>query len=235
MEQKMNKNENVILKPIHALFWLWIPVAFLLLQFCLEVSFSTETLSAMHSENGPHETVQFILLLAAFITALATLLKINWKTSKWLGLWVALAAICCLYVGGEEVSWGQHFLNWSTPEYWAAINDQNETNLHNTSSWLDQKPRLILLIGVVIGGLVIPALRKSRPGLLPEKFAVIYPPASFGVMAAITLAIHIIDKASLGIFARGSEVVELYLYYFVLMYVIVLHQRIVRQEFRRQL
>ena len=179
----------------HPCFWLWIPCVFLAVQLGLEASFSTDTLSAMHSENGPHETAQFVLLLAALIAALAVMLKINWRTHPWLGVWVALAAVCCLYVGGEEVSWGQHFLNWTTPEYWAAINDQNETNLHNTSSWLDQKPRLILLIGVVTGGVIIPFLRKKKPGLLPEKYAVIYPPAVFGVMAIMTLVVHIVDRA----------------------------------------
>ncbi len=208
------------------ILWLWVPLVFLAVQFALEMSFSTETLSAMHSENGPHESVQSVLMLAAFAIALMTMIKINWRRQAWLGLWMALAAICCLYVGGEEVSWGQHFLNWTTPEYWAAINDQNETNLHNTSSWLDQKPRLILLTGVVTGGLIIPLLRKKRPGLLPEKYAVIYPPASFGVMAVMTLVVHMLDKADIGVFVRGSEVVELYLYYFVLMYVIILRRRV---------
>lgn len=209
------------------ILWLWVPLIFLAVQFGLEASFSTETLSAMHSENGPHETLQSFLMLAAFVTALMAMIKIDWRAQPWLGLWVGLAAVCCLYVGGEEVSWGQHFLNWSTPEYWAAINDQNETNLHNTSSWLDQKPRLILLIGVVTGGLIIPLLRKRQPGLLPEKYAVIYPPASFGVMAVMTLVVHLLDKADIGTFVRGSEVVELYLYYFVLMYMILLRRRIV--------
>src|SRR5690606_13691057 len=80
--------------------------------------------------------------------------------------WLALAALGCFYVAGEEISWGQHFLQWSTPEYWSALNDQQETNLHNVSSWLDQKPRALLEAGVVLGGIVAPALRALRPGLL---------------------------------------------------------------------
>ncbi len=41
-----------------------------------------------------------------------------------------------------------------------ALNDQGETNLHNMSSWLDQKPRTLLEIWVVIGGIVIPVREK---------------------------------------------------------------------------
>ena len=72
--------------------------------------------------------------------------------------------------GGGGDSWGQHFLGWESSEFWQDINDQSETNLHNTSSWLDQKPRLILEIGVMVGGIVIPLLIKFKKGLLPARF-----------------------------------------------------------------
>src|SRR3546814_4167282 len=54
-------------------------------------------------------------------------------------------------MAGEEASWGQHYAGWLTPDNWQALNDQGETNLHNTSSWLDQKPRTLLEIGVIVG------------------------------------------------------------------------------------
>jgi hypothetical protein len=34
-------------------------------------------------------------------------------------------------VAMEEISWGQTYLAWETPERWAAINSQQETTLHN--------------------------------------------------------------------------------------------------------
>ena len=43
-----------------------------------------------------------------------------------------IGALSCLYIAGEEMSWGQHFFHWNTPEYWAELNRQEETNLHNT-------------------------------------------------------------------------------------------------------
>ncbi|MCB9982820.1 MAG: hypothetical protein H6861_03965 [Rhodospirillales bacterium] len=51
------------------------------------------------------------------------------------------------------------------------MNDQNETNLHNISSRFDQKPRLILLVGVVVGGLIIPALQHFKSKRVPQIFA----------------------------------------------------------------
>lgn len=70
-----------------------------------------------------------------------------------------LVTIGCVYFAGEEISWGQHLLGWQTPEELKAINDQRETNLHNISSWLDQKPRFLLELFVLFGGVILSAWR----------------------------------------------------------------------------
>lgn len=62
----------------------------------------------------------------------------------------------CLFVAGEELSWGQHILGWGTPEFLAEINKQNETNLHNIlpiADFLDKYPRAILSIAITIYGI----------------------------------------------------------------------------------
>jgi len=211
--------------------WLYVPILFIFIQAWIELSFSSMVLAHMHSEEGVHETFQAIILAIALGYAFACISKINWKTQRLLGGWCALAALCCIYVLGEEISWGQHILEWSTPEYWQALNDQNETNLHNTSSWFDQKPRLLLLIGIVTGGLIIPALKKYKPSLLPEKFNIIYPPATLGITAALTVTVHLLGKVddalkNITIFERSSEVVEIYMFYFVMLYLVSLYRRI---------
>ena len=188
-------------------------------------------LAHIHSEEGVHETFQAIILAIALGYAIACLFKINWTPEKLIGGWCALAALCCFYVLGEEISWGQHILQWSTPEYWQALNDQNETNLHNTSSWFDQKPRLLLLIGIVTGGLIIPALKKYKSSLLPEKFNIIYPPATLSITAGLTITVHLLGKIddslkNITIFERSSEVVEIYMFYFVMLYLVALYRRI---------
>lgn len=205
------------------------------LQIPMEIFLSADVLALLHSEQGPHEFVEFVVLVIAFIVTLATLRRLDWKKDKWLAVWIALAAACCFYVAGEEVSWGQKFVQWSTPEFWANINDQNETNLHNTSSWLDQKPRLILLIGVIVGGLIIPLLKKFRAQWLPKKFEIIYPPAILSLTALMTLGIEITDKIDKALedvilFGRSSEVEELYLFYFVLLYLVILRRRILQNQ-----
>jgi len=211
-------------------WWLILPLAFLILQIVLEITLPPGLLAVMHTENAPHEIVPWVIIGGALAVALAALLKINPRKDKWLFAWVGIAALSCFYVMGEEISWGQHFLNWDTPEYWRNVNDQHETNLHNTSSWFDQKPRLILLIGIVMGGIIFPLLQKYKPGTLPEKFAIIYPPAFLMPTALLVLGPYLVEKIlaafDRGFFERVSEVQEIYMFYFVLLYMIVLRRRI---------
>jgi hypothetical protein len=41
------------------------------------------------------------------------------------------AALACLGIAGEEISWGQRLVGWTTPEALGGVNVQDETNLHN--------------------------------------------------------------------------------------------------------
>jgi hypothetical protein len=214
---------------LHPFCWLWLPVSFMGLQLVLEFTQPVDILTALHNEGGAHEIVQFVIIFAAFIVALVTAISRALKDRPFLRAWLVLAELCCLYVAGEEMSWGQHILHWSTPEYWAAINDQQETNFHNTSSWLDQKPRLILEIGVIVGGLLFPLLQKYKPSLLPSRFAVIYPAVNMWVIAALVLFMKFADKLAPDMFYRDSEVGEIYLFYFVLVYLLTLRRRILQQ------
>ena len=207
-------------------FWgLWLPVLALLAEIVFERQHTGAELEKLLSENGPVELCQWAVIFIALCVAALTLIRLNPKRDGWLFGWVLLAMLGCLYVAGEEVSWGQHFLNWDTPAYWQALNDQQETNLHNTSSWLDQKPRLILLIGILAGGIVFPLLQKYRPGKLPEKFSIIYPPAFLMPVAVLVILPSLLDKG-VDLFHRVSEVQEFYMFYFVLLYMVMLRRRI---------
>lgn len=203
-----------------------IPLLILCGQVLVEIFVPNSEKPAFHSEGGPHEAVEAFFLICAIPFAFYLCFKVK---NKWLKAWTALAAVCCVYVAGEELSWGQHIMGWDTPEYWAGINDQNETNLHNTSTWLDQKPRAVLEIGVLVGGIIIPALRKWKPEKLPVKFKDIYPDnlVVFTALCAllVKMTIEISEVLHVRVFWRGSEVMELYLYYFVLLYLIGLKNK----------
>ena len=210
--------------------WLVVPIAIFVAQIGIEMLVPQEYLADLHSEGGPHEILQFGFAFIALIYALICLRNIWPQKPPLLTAWVIFFCIGCTYIAGEEVSWGQHFFNWGTSEFWSEMNDQNETNLHNISSWLDQKPKLLLFLGTIVGGLIIPALQKFKLGLLPQQIKIIYPHAIMGVTAVCILLTKIIDKGQeaidMTIFTRASEVEEVYLFYFVLLYLVILHQRI---------
>jgi len=199
--------------------WIGVPVLLILIQLGIEVFLSGATKELLLQEGGPHETLQAVVMFLAFI--MATYLTARIK-GKWLKLWFGIAALASLYVAGEKVSWGQWIFYWDTPEHWAALNDQNETNLHNTSSWFDQKPQILLQIGVLVGGIIIPLLKIFNPAKLPEKFNAIYGDYQLLPTALIALSLKITDTLCdafhLKFFWRISEVLELYLFYFVALY-----------------
>lgn len=203
------------------------------LQVGIEIFADRDFQTWMVSENGPIETLQALILIVAIGVALSWFFVKSGKTVL-LNVWFALAALCCFYVAGEEVSWGQHIWNWSTPEYWAQVNDQQETNLHNTSSWLDQKPRLVLEIGIIFGGLIAPLLKRYNLLKLPENLDILMPSPKLAVIALLILVPKLVEKAfeffDIAIFSRISEVQEMYMFYFVLIYLIMLRKKIRAQK-----
>lgn len=76
--------------------------------------------------------------------------------APWLGWWVLMWTMASVYFAGEEISWGQWLFRWETPEILKKLNSQEETNLHNITPWLSQKPQSLVEILIFIGGLVLP-------------------------------------------------------------------------------
>ena len=189
------------------------------------------------SEFGLVESMQALLLFIAFIYV-GVIFYTTDNMSKKMHVWLFAGLIGCVYVFLEEISYGQHYLNWTTPEYWQGLNDQNETNIHNVSSWFDQKPRLLLEIGVIIGGIIVPWMRSiNREFSIMEKFDDFLPDNDLFITAIIAIiprvyerVIDLIRLDDWHLFVRTSEVQELYFYYFVLLYFIPLHWRLKSKE-----
>lgn len=121
-----------------------------------------DLIDAINTEGGFIEIATVLVLGIAIYQGLRTLGPVKNLQQPFLFSWIALNMAGATYFLGEEISWGQHFFNWSTGEWFAEHNDQGETNLHNISSWLDQKPRLLLLLWCVTGGLIVPLWYKAR-------------------------------------------------------------------------
>lgn len=218
---------------LSAWWWLALPVAVLAGLSVLGLSAPDVYRTYVDGEQGLLEMSQAALMLASTVLA-ARMLAWPAVRRRWpLFGWLALATIGAGYVTGEELSWGQHLLNWSTPEYWAAVNDQNETNLHNVSSWLDQKPRALLELGVIAGGIVLPLAALRYPSIRSARAGIVVPPLLCLPSAAIAEAVRLVERVAdwtgtkeMAVLIRPAEHQELYFYLFILFYLVVLSWRL---------
>lgn len=141
--------------------WLWLPVVVALFPYIMRL-IDVNTDGYVFGERGIIENFTFIVLFAAIVIGVMSFLKLNSFEFPVFKFWLMLLVLGCIYYAGEEVSWGQHWFGWGTPEGWMEVNDQGETNLHNTSALLDQVPRMLLTIAAVVGGVMIPVFFLMR-------------------------------------------------------------------------
>lgn len=217
---------------IKKLWGVYVPVAIAAALAIINPLLPRPFINIIYIENGILEIFQPTICFAAVFVGLTILAKI--KLSKWLRIWVGAAILGALYVGLEEISYGQQILKWETGAYWSEVNDQNETNFHNTSSWLDQKPRILLLVGIIIGGIVVPLLARFRPASLPTRLSAIYPSADLITVAslvAFTQATKALLKLTgIVIYDRTSELNEFFMFYFVLLYLCQLRHKLANAQ-----
>lgn len=212
--------------------WLFLPITLAVaLAVAPRISVSFYETWIENEKIGLLQAAHWIIPLSSFIVA-AGILRVGAKTlDLFLKIWVTVLMIGSLYIAGEEASWGQHYFGWSTPERWAEINRQGETNLHNVSSWFNQKPRFLVEMGVIFGGIVIPLLALRRPEIRTSRFAIILPPLICLPTAVLAELSRVVDRlpgvfgANFHVFYRASEVQETYMFIFILLYLIVLRRR----------
>lgn len=114
-------------------------------------------------EYGLVENLTVLFLLSAIIVALRTL---PYRLGGLHGAALGMLAFGAFIFLGEEISWGQHFFGFSTPEKLMEINRQHETNIHNINGTVEfiftKVIRSGLSIGCVVGGLVIPFILSRK-------------------------------------------------------------------------
>lgn len=148
-------------KEIHKLVWLVLPIVVAAMPYIARM-ISLDTDRYMYSETGIIENITVIFLLAAIIACLLFLFAKKRIQIAGFKVWMVFFLLGAIYYAGEEMSWGQHFFGWVTPEQWTEFNDQQETNLHNTAAIFDQIPRTLLSLAALIGGVIIPIYRKVK-------------------------------------------------------------------------
>lgn len=74
-----------------------------------------------------------------------------------------LVALFCVFVAGEEISWGQRLLGLKPPAYFLEYNTQQEMNLHNFRGLFGSPkwPLVVVLVGFAV---VLPLMAMSPRG-----------------------------------------------------------------------
>ena len=108
------------------------------------------------NENAFIETLQIIFLFVSIFYFFKILrARIIYGIEKKLKYIFILYFIFLLYYFFEEISWGQHFFGWGSPNFFLEYNNQKETNLHNISNLFDQVPRSLLSIWCSLSFIII--------------------------------------------------------------------------------
>jgi hypothetical protein len=197
----------------------------------------------VRTETGPGENITAGLFVISGILAFIIARRRDAIPVRWLRVALVVIGVLALLIAGEEWSWGQHFFGWRTPEWLAEVNSQQETNLHNVfHRTLDQKPRAIFSIVVLIVAVIAPLLRQRLTWL--DRYPVLdwLMPGRFLIPTALIIVLpRVIDRfqvwfdihlpGALFIPTRDfQEIQELFIAIFVFLYLVNLLLRIRRFE-----
>jgi hypothetical protein len=163
-----------------------------------------------------HGTVA-VLLPAILLGCLAAIRV--FRDDALLAAWLAVWTLGALSFALEEASGGQWYFGWETPEYFKDHNKQQETNLHNTFSWLNRPPRRLLEAWIVVMGVVYPTVMLIRRKAWPHgRFWWVFPTVACLPTASIYLALRIARWFPAGHF-RSVELREYYIGLFVAIFI----------------
>jgi len=215
--------------------WFWFPPILLLLIIPLKIVVPGFYAAHISGELGLIELATPLLSIIGALIGFRLIRISATLPSRRLRIWVVLTTLGCIYFAGEELSWGQHLFGWGTPAYLEAVNDQEETNLHNISSWFDQKPRMLLEFWVLIGGVLLPLTRLARnqsyaPG--DERYwfwptVELLPTALLAILVRLPERIKsLFDIEQLPLELRFSEPQEYYFALFLLLYLASIDRRL---------
>jgi len=105
------------------------------------------------NESGFIENLQALFLFLSIIFIFITIKA--YRKNIFFKILLIIKLFALIYFLGEEISWGQHFLEWNSPEFFMIANSQKETNLHNISGLFNQFPRLLVLIWCALSSITI--------------------------------------------------------------------------------
>ena len=226
-------SDNKSVQDLPSWLWLWTPLCLYFVHYLAWALLAPETYDHWFpSETGFTENVTVVFAAVGMVFGVLIIRRALQAGQRWLALWFGLFVLGCLYFGGEEASWGQQWFHWQTPETWAQVNNQGESNFHNTDgvlgSLLDQLPRNLLTLGALIAGGIMPWVRHIRgKQLAPNSRAYWLLPSLICVPAGLLVGLgslpekiqeKLVTDGPIWVDIQSGEVKELMLAFFLMLY-----------------
>ena len=133
-------------------------------------------------EDGIYENATALMFLVAAWYSGQSVRALHPSRRKILSLFLCLFFTVCI---GEEISWGQRFLNTKTPDEIMEFNVQGETNIHNMFGYAADH---LFIAGVIVGGFLLPFLASFYPFLRKFCWVTGIPLASGGLALGFLIA-----------------------------------------------
>lgn len=120
-------------------------------------------------EDSLLEWPQFVGFVVAGVLAVLVGRRLLGQKRRLPAIMFFLFALGCFAIAGEEIAWGQRFLDYDTPESIEEINEQRETTVHNIGSVQDAANIAFTLVGLYgsVGAWFL-RLRRPRWALRPD-------------------------------------------------------------------
>jgi hypothetical protein len=149
--------------------WLWFPLILFALLLVLgvrddtDVGYSHRWWADYLDSSSEFGVVELATPVASALGVIAGIAALRHRTrlpNGRLQVWVALVTLGCVYITGEEASWGQYLFGWDAAAWWPSsetnLQSISEANLENYwwASWLNEKPRMLLELFVLYGGII---------------------------------------------------------------------------------
>ncbi|MFQ5955158.1 MAG: hypothetical protein ACE5JZ_08865 [Kiloniellales bacterium] len=222
--------------------WIWLILPFALALGVVAARLVTPDIylyeSWVESERGVIENGTAVALFPAIVLGLRALRYRALLPSGWLTVWLVGLVAAAVLFAGEEISWGQQWLGWATPDFVLALNEQGEFNLHNVGKQLTSRtPKSIAGLIVALGGVGFPLWQRWRGAYFtrPTDWRTWVAPTRVVVpAAALAVGLSVIDRLAVWFDLRGlapldvdfGELHELCIALFLTFYVASIWQRL---------
>jgi hypothetical protein len=151
----------------------------------------------IETEHGLVENATAVVLIPALVLAIQLARSYIGAGERLLAIWYMLAASACVVFLGEEVSWGQHWFGWASPQYFIEHNIQQETNFHNLSKGIERVLKYIVGVTVIVSGFLGPRLRQrlaDEPGSFMIQLRSVLPTSVCMPTVAMALVVYSLER-----------------------------------------